>query len=526
MTRWLLLALFIAPAALAQDPAAAQTEENCSDRIDNDGDTVTDCADADCYDKEECQRRAAGRRTSNELCSDFVDNDGDGFTDCDDKDCQSLAVTVCSGSWKGSTDGGGSNTNNNVSTDPSDDIPELTEGMSVEDLIGKGSDNDGERNDVLCSDGLDNDLDGKTDCADIGCRFDPNVTVCRGTPGLRFSIVANVTSGFSAAGDDPANIVDDFVNVGQLETRFTVLQLRAFGPLPGIQDSFFLVSIRAENAPRLTFAMANFPIGGGHFININSGGGGLSNALILSAAKRALVDAPFYVYSAFEQGNGAAAELNGPVIPGLLDYRAFVAGGSGFFNGNVGGRFFTFDNENFTWTVGGQLIFSPIGYFNRWDSAYLYTEVPTTLGITVGAKYDQRAQEIYPALNVAGVLRSGRFLLSAESYAKYELAFGSAQASYNVMGGFLVWPKHVYLAADFGQYVASELEKPPEIFQTDLRRQRNELMWRFAAHWYVWRNVGVLSLVLRDRYLGARVADPNAPLEYEREIKAVAQFRF
>ena len=34
-------------------------------------------------------------------------------------------------------------------------------------------------------------------------------------------------------------------------------------------------------------------------ININSGGGGLSNALVLSTAKQLLLDPPYYVYSAF-----------------------------------------------------------------------------------------------------------------------------------------------------------------------------------------------------------------------------------
>ena len=73
-----------------------------------------------------------------------------------------------------------------------DDISQDAKGQSrqilaeIDRLLGKGADNDGERNEFTCSDGIDNDLDGKADCADFGCRFAPDVTVCRGTPGIRF----------------------------------------------------------------------------------------------------------------------------------------------------------------------------------------------------------------------------------------------------------------------------------------------------------------------------------------------------
>ena len=73
------------------------------------------------------------------------------------------------------------------------DMPEISDGMDPVDMLGKGKDKDGERNDEVCSDGIDNDGDGKIDCADIGCRFDPDVTVCQGNPGMRFSIVGQVT---------------------------------------------------------------------------------------------------------------------------------------------------------------------------------------------------------------------------------------------------------------------------------------------------------------------------------------------
>lgn len=513
-------------------PKKVATESNCTDGLDDDNDTVFDCADADCAEDAACQ--PGGSEGDEASCSDWIDNDGDGFTDCDDVDCQLDGIQACQGSWAGPVGGQVASS----STDgASDDIPALGEGMTVEDLIGQGDDKDGERNDQVCSDGIDNDGDGKIDCADIGCRFDPQITVCRGTPGIRFSMVANVAQTYNI---DREDIGDDFLGAdsllgGEMDTRFTVLQLRAFGPLPGIQESFFLISGRAEKTPRLTFAMAQFPIYGGHFININSGGGGLSNALVLSNAKRLLIDAPFYVYNAFEQGNGAAVEFNGPVWPGWIDYRVYAAGGSGLFNGNIGGRFFSFDNTNYTWSTGAQLLFSPIGYVSRWDSMYLYTPVPLALGVNVGVRYDQRAQERFPAVNVSGQLRWGPFIASAESYTKYELEFQTTQTAGNVTAGLLVIPKWFMIAGDVGGFWSSPLGKdldPEFVAATDLRRQRLEFQWRLGAHLFVYKNIGVLSAIFKDQYVGssqydlARNTEEDGPVRNSRELKIVAQFRF
>lgn len=532
----------------ALQPGKAGVEEICDDGIDNDEDSVTDCADADCDKAASCQPDGDPENT-NARCTDWIDNDDDGFIDCDDEDCLTGTVTACQGSWDRPAPGAVGTPGGDAT--PSDEIPELGAGMTVEDLIGKGGDKDGERSDQLCSDGFDNDGDGKIDCADIGCRFDPQVAVCRGTPGLRFSVVANLTNSMTLdrretkdLTQEPAylvgNLVNDVWGKTEFDTRITALQLRVFGPIPGIQDSFFLLSGRAENTPRLTFAMASFPIGWGHFINVNSGGGGISNNLVLSQHKRALVDSPFYLYNAFEQGNGAAVEVNGPIVGGWLDYRAYVAGGAGFFDGNVGGRFIAFDNTNYTFSGGGQLLFTPIGYASRWDSQYLYTPVPAALLMTFGARFDRRAQEMFPAVNMSMMFRWWHLLFQAENYSKYEIFFGSAQTAYNFMFGALLWPKWVMFAADFGQFYATPLMNPPANLETDLRRQNNEFMVRAALHIYVWKSVGVVSFVVRDRYVGpgveegqGNIFDPSLHLarlftvtQNERQAKMVLQFRF
>lgn len=513
------------PKATAGEPSAAPavgaqgTEKKCTDRVDNDNDTMIDCGDADCFKNHPACKAGQGNENTNDACSDWVDNDGDGAVDCDDANCQGPGITVCKGSWKGSLERGGG-AGGGAAKAAVGDVPELGKGMSVEDLIGKGSDKDGERNDQLCSDGIDNDNDGRTDCADFGCRFDPSVTVCQGSTGMRFSVVAGIQQVYNIKnyrdGDD------------KMDTRFSRIQLRSFGPMPMIQNSFYLLSLRAEKTPRLTFAMFQMPIGhNGLYVNINSGGGGLSSALILSAAKQLLLEPAYYVYSAFEQGNGASAEIGGPIggTNGKLKFRLFVAGGSGRFSGNVGGRYFSYNNTNYTYAVGGQLGLNVIGYYSRFDNPFLFTPVPTTLAFLVGVKYDQRAQERYPALNVSAIFRSNRFVFLGESYTKKELEFDSLQTAYVAQVGFLAIPKRLLLAADFGAYVILQpMKNPPATLQTDLKKQLDEQQWRLAAHYYLYRNIGILSLLYKDRTI--KNAKEGLAANREQRVSLEAQYRF
>ncbi|HAN31307.1 MAG TPA: hypothetical protein DCQ06_06875 [Myxococcales bacterium] len=526
------LTLLLTPVALAAAPAQSQpdastsapsssaaaqpsSETQCADGKDNDGDSMTDCADQDCLKTDVCKADGNPENT-NKRCSDWIDNDGNGAVDCDDSACGGPGITVCKGSWKGSLNTGGGSGNSGA---PEEEIPDLGAGMSVEDLIGKGSDKDGERNDQLCSDGIDNDKDGRIDCADFGCRFDPTVTVCRGNPGMRFSVVAGIEQSY--------NIKSYRDGDGTMDTRFSRIQLRSFGPVPLIQNSFYLLSMRAEKTPRLTFAMFQMPVGkSGHYININSGGGGLSPSLILSAAKQLLLEPAYYVYNAFEQGNGASAEFGGPIgDSGKLQFRVFVAGGSGRFSGNVGGRYFSYNNTNYTYAAGAQVAWNILGHYSRFDNPFLYTPVPTTLAFTFGAKYDQRAQERYAATNSSLVLRTNRLVLMAENYSKQELEFESFQTAYVVQLGFLVIPKRLLIAADFGEYlIPSPMKNPPSLLQTDLKKQLEERQWRLAAHMYFYRNIGIVSLLYKNRSVAN--PKPGLPANLEQQLSLEAQYRF
>ena len=386
----------VTEAAPEDAPRAATRETQCADHTDDDGDGLMDCADADCYGDEACA--FGGESEANdERCHDWVDNDGDGEIDCADAECQGPGITVCAGSDETHQASG--------DEDADMELP-MTGDMTVEDLL--ASDPSGENNDYTCSDGLDNDNDGRIDCADLGCRFDPQVTVCTQSPGFRFSVVAGV---FAEA--DVTGLVDDSIagapqEVGErLDVNFSRLQVRALGPTPFINTSFFLLSARLEKSPRLTFAHFQVPIGSrGHYFALNSGSGGLSTGLIISTAKQALLAPPFYLFNEFEQGNGASFEVGGPVVEsGMINYRVFAAGGSGVFNGNVGGRFFRDDETNFTYTVGAQFQFNFLGHFNRFDSRFIYTRQPLALGFVIGGKWDQRATQQYPAANAKLVFR-------------------------------------------------------------------------------------------------------------------------
>lgn len=479
-----------APVALAQEAAR---ETNCQDGADDDGDSVIDCGDSDCASEAQCQKDGKPEDTA-ARCSDWVDNDDDGVLDCDDAECQRLPQ--CQGSWKGPVDGdggeggGGSDGGNAPSGNKA--APEV-EGADSNDGVG--------------------------------------------FVGVRFGVVASVLQEVDINNTADANNYEV-----RPDTRINLLQLRAFGALPLLEDSFFLINLRGERSPRLTFAMFQVPIGKGHYVNVNTGGGSLANALIVSAAKQPLLEPAYYMFSAFEQGNGAAVEVHGPIIPGMMRYRTFAGGGAGFSTGNVGGRRFTFDNFNYTYTLGAQLQVAAIGYYNRFDSLFLYKPAPTTLGLTFGAKYDQRQQERYPALHTSATFRMGYLELTAEDYLKTELNFGAIQNAYNLTAGVLIIPEWLFAAADFGQFWTSEFGElqrvtgsmitvadPPDNLETELRRQRAETQARAALHFYFWRNNGVLSARYAARFLDPPRVGPDVDrdeLFISHTVWLQTQFRF
>jgi hypothetical protein len=120
----------------------AKRETDCTDGVDNDTNGKTDCADSAC-EGSEC---GAGCVCSNMMkiesdCSDGKDNDGDGMKDCADSDCNMVACSPAPASF---VCGGGTCQCNGGAPLPED-------------------------GGVACRDGVDDDCNGYTDCADPAC---------------------------------------------------------------------------------------------------------------------------------------------------------------------------------------------------------------------------------------------------------------------------------------------------------------------------------------------------------------------
>lgn len=96
------------------------SEAICSDALDNDLNAKVDCTDSACFGAANCVENIA-----NGNCADGLDNNGNGLTDC-----QEIAPTAC-----------------------------LTHPSCAETPA----------NGAKCGDGLDNDGDGQIDCLDAGC---------------------------------------------------------------------------------------------------------------------------------------------------------------------------------------------------------------------------------------------------------------------------------------------------------------------------------------------------------------------
>ena len=125
-------------------------ETACTDRVDNDRDGRTDCADSDCAGNVACVAPATETN-----CTDRIDNDGDGATDCADSNCAGTAAcavpsseTSCTDVVDNDRDGAIDCADPDCDADPACALP---------------------ANELDCGDGLDDDGDGAIDCADTDC---------------------------------------------------------------------------------------------------------------------------------------------------------------------------------------------------------------------------------------------------------------------------------------------------------------------------------------------------------------------
>ena len=123
--------------------------EICTDGLDNDGDGLIDCADSDCASDPIC---ILPPPKGVEICNDGLDNDSDSLVDCADPDCASDLICP------------------KLSAPTLPPAPVLAPPLStptgpapmipwLPTLTIEGN----------CADGIDDDSDGLTDCADVDC---------------------------------------------------------------------------------------------------------------------------------------------------------------------------------------------------------------------------------------------------------------------------------------------------------------------------------------------------------------------
>lgn len=85
-------------AATLAEAQPAPVHELCANGVDDDGDALADCDDAECWDDTNCGANGWG-----EQCNNGVDDDGDDAIDCDDSNCSTnIACQVDEGSGEGS----------------------------------------------------------------------------------------------------------------------------------------------------------------------------------------------------------------------------------------------------------------------------------------------------------------------------------------------------------------------------------------------------------------------------------------
>lgn len=141
---------------------AEATETSCGDGFDNDCNGKIDCADTACAARSCDGSGSVGKTCSaglctclggaTEICNDGVDNNCNGLTDCQDPACQP----------SGATPGASCDAAGNRCSTPAVGAPSTC-------TLCSGNGKPPEVTESSCSDGVDNDCDGRVDCADANC---------------------------------------------------------------------------------------------------------------------------------------------------------------------------------------------------------------------------------------------------------------------------------------------------------------------------------------------------------------------
>lgn len=172
------------PVDVAPGDYEMMTNEICTNGINDDvsaENTFIDCNDRSCLinpDATEC--RGLPREATNALCSDGIDNDKDSVIDCADSGCNREGIVVCD---QGVETGApmaqwATLANTACSNGDTDDGNTFIDCDDFGCTQNPDVDICPETNDADCDDGVDNNDNTYIDCIDFSCSLNPNVTVC------------------------------------------------------------------------------------------------------------------------------------------------------------------------------------------------------------------------------------------------------------------------------------------------------------------------------------------------------------
>ena len=168
-----------------------QTAEDCSNGVDDDGDSYVDCNDFDCSSDPSCPQ---------EDCSNGIDDDGDSYIDCSDFDCNS--DPACSDVAGSCAEYGCVGYTPENSCQCNDLCVEYGNCCDDYEALCAGSD-DGGSSTEICDDGIDNDGDSYIDCDDYNCN---------GTIGDIDPACDGATDGGTTGGGSSTEICDDGID--------------------------------------------------------------------------------------------------------------------------------------------------------------------------------------------------------------------------------------------------------------------------------------------------------------------------
>jgi hypothetical protein len=157
------------PPVCSPTPGQETTETSCQDGTDNDCDGATDAADTDCAPV------CVPTGPSETVCDDGLDDDCDGLFDCDDSDCDGDPACQTGMACGDYVDKGACN------NDPNCEWVGSPKSGFCQDAVACSPT---ENPEVSCTDGLDNDCNGATDCDDGNCSADPACQVACNNDGV------------------------------------------------------------------------------------------------------------------------------------------------------------------------------------------------------------------------------------------------------------------------------------------------------------------------------------------------------